>query len=300
MTSLYTQQDKNVYKTWALFAGFLIVVIGVGWAFSYILDNQVILYVAVIFSLVMNFISYWFSDRIILRISGARPATKEEFWDLYTLTENLAIAAGLPMPGLYVIEDSAPNAFATGRNPENAVVAVTTGLLRRLERSELEGVVAHELAHVGNRDILISTIAVTLVGFVAILSDLFFRFMLFGGLQGGGDRGGGWVKIVLFAVGIALMILAPIVASVIHMAISRRREFQADATAALLTRYPAGLIGALEKISQNREPVEKASNATAHLYIVNPFGAKKEKGFHRFFMTHPPVEERIKALRGQK
>ena len=215
--------------------------------------------------------------------------------------ENLTITAGLPMPRFFIIDDRAPNAFATGRNPQKAVVCVTTGLLDILDRSELEGVLAHELSHIGNRDMLVSTVAVVLVGFVAILSDMFMRSIMFRSFGGSRDnRGGGGVILIA---GIVLSILAPIVASLIHLAISRRREFLADASGALLTRYPEGLASALKKIASNDQPMRTASNATAHLFLENPFGAdhraKKEiPWLIRIFSTHPPIADRIRALRG--
>ncbi|MEX0918760.1 MAG: M48 family metalloprotease [Candidatus Paceibacterota bacterium] len=295
MATLYTQQDSNVRKTWLLISVFLIIIIGLGFAFSYILNNQVILYIAVIFSLVMNGISFWYSDKIALKMSGATLADPGRYRDLHNLVENLALTAGLPKPRVYIINEAAPNAFATGRNKDKAAVAVTTGLLDRLDRTELEGVIAHELAHIGNRDILLSTLVVVLVGFVALLSDLFIRFTFFGGGRGG-DRGGS-AQVILLVVGIGLAILSPIVATIIQLAISRKREFLADATGALLTRYPEGLASALEKISGYSGEVKRASNATAHLYIASPFGAGGRRGFHKLFMTHPPVAERIAALR---
>ncbi len=293
MATLYTHQDSNIYKTWALFGVFLAVVIGVGWLASFYFDSPAILYVAVAFSIFMNVFSYWFSDKIVLKMSGARPADEYIHRDLINIVENLAITAGLPRPKVFVINDSAPNAFATGRNKEHAVVAVTEGLMSILDRSELEGVIAHELAHIGNRDMLLSTVAVVLVGFVAILSDIAMR----ASFHGGGNRkeGGG----VMIIVSLVLIILAPIMASLIQLAISRRREFLADATGALLTRYPEGLASALEKISRHSTPVKRASDATAHLYFSNPFGAGM-KGVHKLFMTHPPIEERIKALRNKE
>ncbi len=298
--SLYSQQDKNIRKTWLLMGSFLIVVIGIGWGFAQVYGNSAILYVAVAFSLLMNVFSYWYSDKIVLKMSGARPIEKKDNAELYLLVENLAITAGLPLPKIYIINDSAPNAFATGRNKEKAVVAVTTGLLERLNKNELEGVIAHELSHIENRDILISTIVVVLVGFVALLSDFFLRFTIFGGMRR--DRGGdGRAQMIMLVVGIGLAILAPIAATLIHMAISRKREFLADASGALLTRYPEGLASALEKISQYPTSMKRANKATAHLYISSPFKGKKAKGrLSKMFMTHPPVEERIKALRGMK
>lgn len=295
MATLYTHRSSNILKTWALMGVFLVVVIAIGWWVAYYYQTPEILYLAVIFSLVMNVISYWFSDKIVLKMSGARPAGRAEFFDLYTLTENLAITAGLPMPRLYVINDPVPNAFATGRNPEHGVVAVTTGLLQLLDRTELEGVIAHELAHIGNRDMLLSTAVVVLVGFISILSDMFVRANFFGGSRDGDNRAGG----ILAIVGLVLMILAPIAATLIQLAISRRREFLADASGALLTRYPEGLASALQKIGGVSQPMKRANNAMAHLYIANPFGARAAQGLHKLFLTHPPTAERIAALRGR-
>ncbi len=294
MATLYTQQSKNVRETWLLFTIFLVLIIALGWFFAFVLDSPVFLYVAVIFSLVMNFISFWYSDKIALAISGAKPISRESHRELYNIVENLSITAGLPVPKIYIINDPAPNAFATGRNKENAAVAFTTGLLSMLDRSEIEGVAAHELAHIGNRDILVSTVVVVLVGFIALLSDFFIRFSFFGGSRN--DRGGA-LQLGLVILGIVLAILAPIVGMIIQLAISRKREFLADATGALLTRYPEGLASALEKISSYGGQVKRASNATAHLYIASPFGAGRSRGMHKLFMTHPPVEERVRALR---
>lgn len=294
--TLYNQQSVNVRKTWLLFTVFLVVIIGVGWVFSQVYNSPGILYFAIIFSLVMNFVSYWWSDKIVLSMSGAQPALHDTHRDLYHIVENLSITAGLPMPKVYIINDPSPNAFATGRDKEHAVVAVTTGLLGMLDKSELEGVIAHELSHIGNRDILLSTVVVVLVGILAMLSDIFMRSLFWGG--GGRDRekGGG----LFLVLGIVAAILAPIAATLIQLAISRKREFLADASGALLTRYPEGLANALRKISQFSMPMKRASTATAHLFIANPFGpGKKTPGLAKLFLTHPPVEDRIKALLGK-
>lgn len=273
---------------------FLIAVIGIGWMFSYIYESPNILFFAIVFALLMNVISYWYSDKIVLSLHKATPATRENNFDLWNLVENLSITAGLPMPRLYIVEDQAPNAFATGRNKEHAVVCVTTGLLRILNKNELEGVLAHELSHIGNRDILISTVAVVLAGFIALLSDMFLRGALFGG-RSRDNRAGG----AIILAGVALAILAPIAATLIQLAISRKREFLADASGALLTRYPDGLASALKKIHAAAVPMRTAHTATAHLFIANPFGTGGAlSGIKKMFMTHPPVEERIKALTG--
>jgi len=280
---------------------FFIVIILLGWFVSFYYQSPDILYFAVFFSIAMNIASYWWSDKIVLAITGAKPASREEFFDLYTVTENLSITAGLPMPRIYVIRDSAPNAFATGRDKEHAVVAATTGLLEILDRTELEGVVAHELSHIGNRDILISTVVVVLVGFITLLADFFMRSLWFGG-GNNRDRGGGQLGAILMIVGIVLTILSPIIATLIQLAISRKREFLADASGAILTRYPEGLASALKKIGAYSRPMQKANHATAHLFIANPFGrrANGSVGFlTKIFSTHPPVEERVKALLGR-
>jgi heat shock protein HtpX len=291
MNSIYSHQSANVAKTYFLMAIFFAFIVLIGYFVSSYYGAPELLYIAVFLSLFMNILSYWFSDKIVLSIAGARQAKREEFFDLYNLTENLAITAGLPMPKVYVIEDPAPNAFATGRNKEHAVVAVTTGLLARLEKNELEGVIAHELSHIGNRDILLMSVVVVLVGLVSILSDALLRGMAFGRDRENNKSGG-----ILAIGGLVLIILSPIIATLIKLAISRKREFLADASAALLTRYPEGLAGALEKISTYNAPLKDAHTATAHLFIANPFG-NKGAAVSSLFATHPPVAERIKALR---
>lgn len=299
MPNLYTNQSSNTAKTWALMFMFLVVIIALGWFISIYYNNPSILYIAVGLSIFMNIWSYWFSDKIVLSISGAKPATHENNRELFHIVENLSITAGLPMPKIYIMNDPAPNAFATGRNKEHAVIAVTAGLLEMLDRSELEGVIAHELSHIGNRDILLSTMVAVLVGLVAILSDFFLRAQFFmGGRRD--DRGGGQIGAILMIVGIVFIVLSPIIATLIQLAISRKREFLADSSGALLTRYPEGLASALRKIGSYSRPMARASNATAHLYISNPFGAKAFSGIAKLFMTHPPIEERIQALIGNK
>ncbi|MBP6860426.1 MAG: zinc metalloprotease HtpX [Candidatus Pacebacteria bacterium] len=273
--------------------GFLILVIAVGFAIAQYLGNPAILYIAVAFALIMNVGSYWFSDKLVLTMTGARPASRTEFFDFYTITENLAITAGLPMPKLYVIDDPAPNAFATGRNEKHAVVAATTGLLSMMTRPELEGVIAHELSHVKNRDMLVMTVAVVLAGFIAIVADLFLRMSM----HGGGDRDSK-AGAALAIVAIVGAILAPIAAQLIQLAISRRREYLADSSGALLTRYPEGLASALQKIGSYAAPMRRTNHATAHLFIGNPFGERAGQFVNRLFSTHPPVEERIKRLLG--
>jgi len=288
MATIYTQQDKNIRKTWLLMTTFLVIIIILGYFVSYYYNSPAILYVAIIFSLFMNIMSYWFSDKIVLSMSGAKEAKHDEYTDLYHIVENLSITAGLPMPRIYIIEDQAPNAFATGRNKDHAVVAVTTGLLQILNKVELEGVVAHELSHIGNRDILLQTVIVVLVGFVSILANIFMR----SGLRGRDNNKAGGILVI---VGIIFIVLSPIFTKLIQLAISRKREFLADASAVLLTRYPDGLAGALQKISGANIPMKNANSATAHLFISNPFGSvgKKVSGL---FSTHPPIDERVKAI----
>ena len=295
--TIYTHRDSNIRKTWALFSVFLIVVIWLGWIFSQIYGNASILFFAVIFSSLMSIISYWYSDKIVLAMVRARELQKKDAPELYNIVENLTITAGLPMPRLYLVADRAPNAFATGRDPKHAVVAVTAGILEILDRAELEGVLSHELSHIGNRDMFLNTAAVILAGFISLLADFFMRSMWFGGFRRNEDRNGGGALILI---GIALSILAPIAATLMQLAISRKREFLADASGALLTRYPEGLARALEKISKVPIPVAHAVSTTAHLWIADPLKKKPARGWAalgRLFMTPPPIEERIKALR---
>lgn len=253
---------------------------------------------ALIFSGIMSFGSYFYSDKIVLGISGARPADRKKDFEFYTVAENLSIAAGLPKPKLYVIEDTAMNAFATGRDPDHAVVVATTGLLDSLTRTELEGVIAHELTHVKNYDIRVMSIVSVLVGTVALLADMFLR-MSFWGRRSRDDNKSGQLGMLILALGLVFAILSPIIAQLIRLAISRRREFMADAGSVTITRQPSGLIAALKKISHDHEPLEAANKATAHLYIANPFKDKVKDGramFAGLFNTHPPIGERIKAL----
>jgi len=252
---------------------------------------------AVILAVGMTVGSYYYSDKIVLAMSKARPVTKEEFPYLYNVVEGLTIAAGLPPPRCYVIDDTAPNAFATGRNPKNSVIVVTTGLLDKLNRVELEGVIAHEMSHIKNYDVLLQTLTVVMVGVVALLSDWMRRTFWWGGgrrKSSDGGKGGGAGALVV-ALALVMAILSPLIAQLIRLAISRKREFLADASGAMLTRYPPGLASALRKIAADKEPLEAANKATAHLYIVNPL--KDIRGpVNRLFSTHPPIEERIAAL----
>jgi len=296
MANLYTQADSNIRKTWFYLFLFALIIIGVGWMISFFFEKPILLWIAAIFAIMTNFFAYWYSDKIVLRMTNAKPIEKNDNPELYRLLENLSITAGLPMPKLYIIEESQPNAFATGRDPKHGVIAVTRGLLDKLDRTEIEGVLAHELAHIGNRDILLSTVVVVLVGMIVIVADFSMRIALSGGGRGDnrGSGGGFMIIVYLIALGVAIFF-----AQVMKMAISRKREFLADSSGALLTRYPDGLARALEKISNDPNPIRNISDATAHLYISNPLrGDKKMSRFHRLFMTHPPTEERIKTLRG--
>lgn len=302
MATLYTQQSRNVARTWLYMSSFLVILIGLGWYISYVYDDPAILYIFAIFSIFMNVLSYWYSDKIVLSMYRAVPVTDESHPDLFNIVENLSITAGIPMPKVYVIPDRAPNAFATGRNKEHAAVAVTQGLLERLTRVELEGVIAHEMSHIGNRDTLIATIVVVLVGFISILANMFTRSMFWGGMRSRDNNreGGGGLGPVLMIIGIVFVILSPIIATLIQLAISRKREYLADATGALLTRYPEGLASALEKIASYDAPMQRATDATAHLFISNPLGGASHgvgKKVAGLFATHPPIEERIRILR---
>jgi len=303
MVTIYEQQSSNIRRTWALVLGFLIVVIAVGYAISWYYGNPLILYVAVVIAFATNFYAYWESDKLVLSLNHARLASREDFFDFYTVTENLAITAGLPKPKLYVIDDPAPNAFATGRDENHAVVCATTGLLSLMTRSELEGVIGHELSHIKNRDMLLMTVAVVLAGFVAILANIFLRVASFGGGGRGSDNKNANALIMILA--IVGIVLAPLAAKLIQLAISRRREYLADASGALLTRYPKGLASALEKIGNYPAPMRSANLATAHLFIGDPFSAgggvaSMNSRIEKLFSTHPPIQDRIKALLSQQ
>lgn len=250
--------------------------------------------IALIISGIISFTSYWWSDKAVLAMTGAKPADPKIHFDFYTTAENIAIAAGLSKPTLYVIDDPAPNAFATGRDPQHAVVVATTGILERLERTELEGVIAHEMSHIQNFDIRLMAIVTVLVGTIAFIADMFMRNLWWGGNRRENNRSGGGVFLI---VGIVLAILSPVIATLIKLAISRKREYLADASAANLTRHPDALANALEKIASDPHAMRNVSSATAHLFISNPF--KKESGqwLAGLFNTHPPVSERVRILR---
>lgn len=298
---IYSEISSNKTKTALLITFFLVLIIALGWIFSQYFQSPVLLPVAVGFSTLMSLGSYFYSDKIILAMSKAREVKRTDDEELYRTVENLSIAAGLPAPRVYLIDDTAPNAFATGRDPKHAVLCITTGLREKLTKPELEGVMAHELSHVGNYDIRLSTIIVVLVGVVTLLSDWMLRASFFGGRRQSRDNEGGQVGAVIMIAGLVLAILSPIAATLIQLAVSRKREYLADASGALLTRYPQGLASALKKIAADQEPLEVANKATAHLYIVNPFksnlnGKPVGSGLARLFDTHPPIADRIKRL----
>lgn len=293
----YQLVASNKKKSVAVVAGFALFIAASAYVFSLAMDMGLSgVGFALIMAGVMSFFSYYYSDKLILTISGARPAKRDEFFDFYTVTENIASSQQLPLPKLYVIEDSAPNAFATGRNPEHAVVCATTGLLSKLNRSEIEGVVAHELAHIKNYDMLLMSLVTIMVGFVALLADFFLRFSLLGGSKR--DRSDDKSQAIFLAIGLVLALLSPLIAQLIQLAISRRREYLADASAVAMTKNPQGLINALQKIALDRDPLEAANKATAHLYISNPLKNHHDSigWFAGLFNTHPPVEDRVKAL----
>lgn len=299
---MFEQIRANKRKSALLVIGFVVFLILIGAAVGYLIGQGVLAtIVAVVIAAVMAFTSYWESDKIALRVSRAVPADPQTYQRLHNLVEGLCIAGGLPKPGVYVIDDPAPNAFATGRNPQHAAIAVTTGLLEKMNRVELEGVVAHELSHIRNYDILVSTLAVTLVGAVAILTDLGIRMMWWNGgrIRREGDRDSGSSPLALL--GFVLLIVAPLVARVMQAAMSRRRESLADVSACQLTRYPPGLISALEKLRDDSTTTHAASMATAHMWIEQPLSGVRDEGrlkwVHGLFDTHPPLEERIAVLR---
>ncbi len=297
MLNVYEQVDQNKRRSAIIIAGFIAFVVGFVWLVGRILgSSQELIVFAAIFSLLSSAGSYFWGDRLILTLSRAKPASKEEYFDFYTAAENLAIAAQIPTPKLYVIESPAMNAFATGRDPKHAVVCATSGLLEKLDKSELEAVIAHEISHIVNYDIRLMTIVAVLVGMVTLVSDWLLRL---GRVSARSDEEERSANPVVLAVGLMMLILAPIIAKLIQLAISRRREFLADASAAKLTRQPQALIRALEKLANYNQPLLQANPATAHLYIINPFGGAK-RGLRRFaslFSTHPPIEERIEKLK---
>ncbi len=297
---MYRQIAANKRKTILLMAGFVVFVALIGWVFSLALGNRSFVVGFSIFAVVYALISYYASAAITLALNKAKPIEKKDAPELYRIVENLAIAGGLPVPKIYIINDPAPNAFATGRDPEHAVVAVTTGLLEMMDEAELEGVIAHELSHVGNYDIRLMAVVVVLVTVVSLLSHFFLRWGFWGDDD---DNGGGQAKAIFMVIGIVTAILAPIAATIVQLAISRRREYLADASGALLTRFPEGLERALTKIQNSQVKSTSANTATAHLYFANPFkgkGAGIASGIANMFSTHPPIADRIAKLKAME
>lgn len=296
---MYKEIDSNKYKTAGLIFIFLILVIGLGWVLSIALGRPWILPFAIIFSIVQALVSYYYSDSIALGLAGAKPASRDEYIELHRIVENLSITSGLAQPKIYVIQDDSPNAFATGRDPKHSSLAVTTGLLKIMDKTELEGVVAHEMSHIGNYDIRLMTVVVVLVGIVVLVSDLFLRWSWFGGRSRNNNENN-QMQAVFAIIAIVLAILSPIFATMIQLAISRKREYLADASGSLLTRYPEGLASALEKLENNRLPLKKSNKAMAHLYIADPMKLDEQgKGswLANLFNTHPPIKDRVARLR---
>ncbi len=293
---IYDRIASNKRNSILLFVFFFIFILFLGWVFGEIFAwGYIGIFLAFFIAVIMVFSAYYKSDSLVLSISKAKPVLEKEWPHLFHSVEGLAIAAGIPKPKLYMIDDTAINAFATGRDPEHAVIVVTKGAAQRLNRLELEGVIAHEMSHIKNYDIRFMMLVTVLVGTAALLSNIILRSFLWGG-TGGNRKGGGGIQIALIVLGLILAILTPVIAQLIKFAISRKREFLADADGALITRYPKGLADALRKISVDQEPLEVANEATENLYISNPFKKKHKSWFKGMFNTHPPVEERIKAL----
>jgi len=298
---MYKQISANIRLTWFLMSIFVLFVVWIGYVFSIIYDSTWILFVAICIAVIQSTTSYYYSDKIALLTTGAKPTKRGDYLELYRIVENLGIAAGLPQPKIFVIQDLSPNAFAAGRDPKNAVIVVTSGLLEKLDKTELEGVISHELSHIGNYDIRLMTVIVILVGLIALLADWGLRIGFWDSRDNDNRDGGTWMLLIA----LVLWVIAPISATLIQLAVSRRREYLADATGALITRYPEGLASALDKISKNKSNLKQTNRATAHLFIADPYkGDKKappvggESWFTTVFSTHPPISERIKRLRG--
>ncbi|HLP79954.1 MAG TPA: M48 family metalloprotease [Acidobacteriota bacterium] len=294
--NFHSEVSSNIIKSWVLMISFILIIFGIGYVASLITGDYVTVPVlTIVFTLIYTLIMYFHGSSVILAINGAREVTKQEFPHYFHTVEGLAIAAGVPTPKAYVIEDTALNAFATGRDPKNAAIVVTTGLLAKLKRDELEGVIAHEMAHIKNFDIRMMMLAAVLVGVITLLSDFLLRMFLWGGHNGRSEKN--QVAVLAIVVGLVLAILAPLIAQLIKLAISRKREFAADAEGARLTRYPLGLANALEKIKGDPDPlVDRANKATAHLFISTPF-RKSSTWISNLFSTHPPIDERIRRLK---
>jgi heat shock protein HtpX len=297
---VYEQIASNKRRSALLIAGFALLVALVAVALNFLINGGIVGFViAAIIAIGVSFVSYYNSDKVALRMSHAQPADEHTYARYHNLVEGLCIASGLPKPRLYIIDDPAPNAFATGRNPQHAAIAVTTGLLEKMNRVELEGVLAHELSHVKNYDVLVMTLAVTMVGILALVSDFFLRFLFWGGGRRGSDERNNPVGAIFAIVGVVLLIFSPIIARLMQFAVSRQREYLADSSGVSLTRYPPGLISALKKLQDDTTVIHTASKATAHLWIEEPLDTESKKvgtRMNRLFATHPPLEERIAAL----
>lgn len=303
---MYEHIAKNKAKTIFIMFGFVVFIAVVGFALGYYMDylygisghNSIIFMIfALIIAIIMSFSSYYYSDKMVLGLTGAKPLSREENPRVYYMVEGLSIAAGAPLPKIYIIEDKGMNAFATGRNPQNGVIVFTSGLVDNLNDEELKGVISHELSHIKNYDILLGTVVVIFVGMISIISNIALRGFFFGNRRSKSSRnsGGGILSLIFLILGLLLLLFSPLIATLIRLAISRNREYLADSTGALISRYPAGLASALKKISKSSE-VSTASNATAHLFIASPFGSRTKKLFSNLFSTHPPIEERVRRL----
>jgi len=294
---MYEQIAGNKRKSVFLILFFVVLIFALAWLFGQMTEIGAYAVIpAFAIAVLLAFGGYYASDKIVLAVSRAKPVSKKEYPYLYNVVEGLAIAAGLPKPRCYIIDDTAPNAFASGRNPENSVIVVTKGLLQKLNRAELEGVIAHEMSHIKNYDVLVQTLAVVMVGVIVLLSDWMLRsFFWGGGRRRSSDRQGGNAGNLLIVVAVVLAVLSPVIAQLLKLAVSRKREYLADASGAMLTRYPPGLASALKKLAADKEPLEAANKATAHLYIVNPLKDLKGR-MNALFSTHPPIEKRIEAL----
>ena len=298
MLNVYELQDANKRRSGILLVAFVVFVGIIAWFLAKVFNYGIsTVGIALILAGLMSFASFWWGDKIILTISGAHPASRDKEFNFFTVVENLALASQIPMPKLYILDDSSPYAFAAGRDPQHAIICATSGLLNKLERTELEGVVSHELSHIRNYDTRLMAIVCILVGMITLLGDWFLRGLRFGGRSR--DDKGNNLDALLFIIGILLVVLSPLIAQLIQLALFRRREFLADSSGAMLTRYPEGLARALEKIDADKEPLEAANKATAHLYIANPLkNIRGQMGwFASLFNTHPPIKERIKLLR---
>jgi heat shock protein HtpX len=290
---MYAEIASNKRRSYFLIFLFLVLIIGLGWFFGYMSDfPEAGIILATIIATIMVLIGYFKGDSIALLTSGAKPIEKRDHPELYRLVENLSITAGLPCPKIYLIQDDAANAFAAGRKPETACIAVTTGLVQLMEKRELEAVIAHEMAHIKNYDILVMTLVVVLVGTIVLFSDIMLRSFIYRGRR----NSNGQAALALFLIGIVLAGLSPLFAQLIKLAVSRSREYLADASAALLTRYPEGLASALQKIANQDKPLQRANHATAHLFLANPFDPHVTKRFESLFSTHPPINDRIERL----